>query len=161
MKYLISFIVTFLLFSNVNAQTEEFKIYNPLADGSLEINEAVTKANEKGKHVLVQVGGNWCKWCRLFYKWSHETTAVDSIINANYIVLHLNYSKENKNNEALNRLGKPQRFGFPVFVILDGSGQRLHTQNTGYLEEGEGYSEKKVIDFLQQWTPEALSKEYP
>ncbi|MBK9047940.1 MAG: hypothetical protein IPL74_15030 [Bacteroidetes bacterium] len=91
----------------------------------------------------------------LVLQMGHETTTVDSIINTNCIVLHLNYSKENKNNEALNRLGKPQRFGFPVFVILDGSGNRLPTQNTGYLEEGEGYSEKKVIDFLQQWTPEA------
>lgn len=51
----------------------------------------------------------------------------------------------------------PQRFGFPVFVILDSVGKRIHTQNSAYLEEGEGYSKKKVLDFLTNWSPEVLN----
>jgi hypothetical protein len=75
----------------------------------------------------------------------------------NYEVLHVNYSPENKNEETLAKLGNPQRFGFPVFVILNGNGQRLHTQNSAYLEEGKGHSSKKVFGFLQDWSPAAVS----
>jgi thiol:disulfide interchange protein len=140
-------------------QDTTFQVYNPNADAMLDLNEAVTRANALNKHVLVQIGGNWCKWCRMFYKWSHENATIDSIIKADYVVLHSNFSKENKNPALMQRLDYPQRFGFPVFVILDGSGNRIHTQNTGYLEEGEGYSEKKVAEFLKQWNAAALRPE--
>ena len=53
-------------------------------------------------------------------------------------------------------LENPARFGFPVFVILDEQGKRIHTQNSAYLEEGKGYSEKKVAEFLNIWTPKAV-----
>jgi hypothetical protein len=71
----------------------------------------------------------------------------------------VNYSKENKNPDILADLGYPQRFGFPVLVILDGNGNRLHTQNSAYLEQEKAYSMETVIEFLKQWTPAALDPE--
>ena len=37
-------------------------------------------------------------------------------------------------NDILAKYGYPQRFGFPVFIVLDGNGNRIHTQNSAYLE---------------------------
>jgi hypothetical protein len=68
----------------------------------------------------------------------------------------LNYSKENKNLDLLAELEYPQRFGFPVLLVLNGEGRRIHTQNTGYLEKDKSYDEKKVVGFLRNWSPEAL-----
>ena len=56
----------------------------------------------------------------------------------------------------MEKMDFPQRFGFPVFVILNGTGKRIHTQNSAYLEENEGYREKKVLEFFKQWAPAAL-----
>ena len=84
------------------------------------------------------------------------TKQIDSIIQDNYVVYHLNYSKENKNEKLLAKYGFPQRFGFPVFLILDGEGKLLHTQNSGYLEEEKGYNRNKVISFFTDWSPKAL-----
>jgi hypothetical protein len=77
-------------------------------------------------------------------------------LEENYVIVHVNYSPENKNEKVLADLGYPQRFGFPVFVVLDGNGNRIHTQNSGYLEEGQGHSKTKVAEFLKQWSPTAL-----
>ena len=44
--------------------------------------------------------------------------------------VRVNYDPKNKNEEVLAELGYPQRFGFPVFVILDANGNRIHTQNS-------------------------------
>jgi thiol:disulfide interchange protein len=159
MKNILLTAVIFVFSYTASAQDSLFTVYNPQANAIGELNDAVKRASAEGKHVMIQLGGNWCKWCRLFYKWSHENKTIDSLLAADYVVLHSNFSKENRNPELMKRLDYPQRFGFPVFVIVDGNGNRLHTQNTGYLEEGEGYSEKKVAEFLKQWSPGALKPE--
>ena len=70
--------------------------------------------------------------------------------------LHVNNSKENKNAATLARLGHPDRFGFPVLVILDDKGQRLHTQDSGLLEKDGGHDPEAVYRFLYLWRPDAL-----
>lgn len=81
---------------------------------------------------------------------------VKEVLTSNYIVVKVNYSKENKNPDVLKTLENPQRFGFPVLVVLNSNGQRIHTQDSGLLESGDGYDPKKVIGFLKNWTPAAL-----
>lgn len=140
---------------------EEHKsnIYNPAADARKEIDAAVTLAKKEHKNVFIQVGGNWCIWCQRFHNLVQGDDTLKRLMNDNYVVVHLNYSPENKNEKVLAQLEYPQRFGFPVFVILDAKGRRIHTQNSGYLEEGKGHSKKKVAEFLQQWSPNALDPE--
>ncbi|PWG78224.1 thioredoxin family protein [Pararcticibacter amylolyticus] len=141
----------------VKAQTKS--LYDPSANAGADIAAAVTKAGKEGKHVFLQIGGNWCVWCLRFNKLVTENDTLKKAIDTGFVTVHVNYSKENKNEEVLASLGYPQRFGFPVFVILDGKGKRLHTQNSAYLEEGEGHSAKKVLEFLKAWSPDALRSE--
>ena len=60
------------------------------------------------------------------------------------------------NLPVLEKYGYPQRFGFPVLIVLNAKGERLHTQDTGLLESGDGYDQRKVLQFFQQWSPAAL-----
>src|SRR6266850_4899236 len=115
----------------------KFNLYKPNENATIELNKAIMEAKEKGKHVFVQIGGNWCVWCARFHEFIKNDKQIDSIVNANYIVFHLNYSSENRNKDILAQWGYPQRFGFPVFIILDRNGNRIHTQNSAYLEEGK------------------------
>ncbi len=133
------------------------KLYNPGANAQQDIDYAVAKAKVEGKHVFLQIGGNWCVWCLRFNKLVTENPELSTLLKQNYIVVHVNYSKENKNEEILANLGYPQRFGFPVFVVLDADGKRIHTQSSAYLEDGDGHSVKLVSEFLQSWTPKALN----
>ena len=55
----------------------------------------------------------------------------------------------------LQRLNNPVRFGFPVFVVLDENGKVIHTQDSSFLEEGNGYNKEKVLRFFNCWTPQA------
>jgi hypothetical protein len=79
------------------------------------------------------------------------------MIKNNFVWYHLNYSRENKNEVIFKKYGYAQRFGFPVFIILNENGERIHTQNSSYLEDGKSsYDKEKVMDFLKNWTPDAL-----
>jgi thioredoxin-related protein len=133
-----------------------FRLYKPDENAEEKLAQTILQAKNEGKHVFVQIGGNWCIWCARFNQLATTNQTLDSIIKRNFIVYHLNYSKENKNSKLLEKYGYPQRFGFPVFLILNGTGQLLHTQNSVYLEEGKGYNEKTVAGFLTDWSPGAL-----
>ena len=162
MKKNILFFVLTLFLTCLVAQNSEVKLYNPNADAKANIEIAIAKANTEGKHVLVQIGGNWCRWCIAFNKKVTENDTLNDVLEANYITYHLNYSNENLNEDVLKELDYPQRFGFPVFVILDGNGKRLHTQNSVYLEEGKGHNTKKILKFFNHWSPTAIDlKSYP
>lgn len=157
-KLTLTFFIFFVL-GNVVAQkeaSEKPKIYHPEADAKADIKLAIEKANKEGKHVLLQAGGNWCSWCLRFNQKVTTNDTLKTALEKNYVIYHLNYSKENKNDEIMTSLGYPQRFGFPVFIVLDGKGNRLHTQSSGYLESGKGYSTELVLDFFNQWSPAAL-----
>jgi len=146
-----------VLIINSYTQTTAPKIYEPTANAESDIAAAIKQAKAENKHVLLQAGGNWCSWCIEFNKFSQATGSIDSLLNKCFIVYHLNYSKENENKAIFAKYGYPQRFGFPVFIILDENGNRIHTQNSEYLEQGRGYNKQKVYEFLLQWTPQALS----
>ena len=159
MKKLI-IIIFCLTACTVNAQIETNKLYNPDADAAKDIKAAIKKAKAENKYVLVQGGGNWCKWCLEFARFSKADPKIDSVINAGFVWYHLNDSKEKKNEKVFAKYNYPQRFGYPVFIILDGKGKRIHTQNSEYLEDGKkGYDQKKVQSFLEMWSPKALSPE--
>lgn len=157
-RILITLYIVSCIFTGITqAQSEQTKLYDPAANALKDLSASISKAKEENKHVLVQVGGNWCKWCLRVDKFIKDNPEIDSQIKADYIFIRVNYSKENKNQEALKLLEYPQRFGFPVFVVLDSDGKRIHTQNSWYLEEGEGYSVKKFKSFLTNWNRSALN----
>lgn len=112
----------------------------------------------ENKFVLIQAGGNWCGWCREFARFCKEDPKINKVISESFVLYHLSYSKENENNIVFATYGYPQRFGFPVLIILNGKGERIHTQSSEYLEDGKkSYDEKKLLNFLEQWSPKALS----
>ena len=138
----------FLLSANV-AWGQKVEIYNPKADAKKEIAEAVRRASAEGKHVFLQIGGNWCSWCLKFHRFVDNDSEIKNFVEQNFEVVKVNYDQENKNEQLLTSLGFPQRFGFPVFVILDGKGNRIHTQNSALLKKDESYDRNRVFQFLK------------
>jgi thioredoxin-related protein len=136
---------------------QEKKLYNPAADASADIAAAVKKAAKENKFVLLQGGGNWCSWCIEFARFCKADPQLDSAINSSFVWYHLNFSKENENKPVFAKYGYPQRFGFPVFIVLNAKGERIHTQNSEYLEDGKkSYNKDKVLSFFLQWSQQAL-----
>jgi len=161
-------------FSTLNAQTAETPItkeqmeakkkaaaeekaklpkpYHPEANAELEIKNAVALAKKEHKNVLIQAGGNWCIWCLRFNNYVQETPELKKLVDDNYVYYHLNWSPENKNEKIFTSYGNPgDKFGYPVFIILDENGKQIHTQDSAVLEEGSGYSLAKVKTFFNAW----------
>lgn len=156
MKHLFSVMCCLILCSHSIAQNK--KPYDPKADAEKDIAAAVMQAKEEKKFVLIQGGGNWCSWCLEFIRLVKADAQLDSAIQKNFVWYHLNMNPENMNSKTFENLEFPQRFGFPVFVILNQDGKRIHTQNSGYLEDGKkSYDKIKVLEFLEMWSPTAFN----
>lgn len=153
------FVIVFCLVTYIsNAQTEAVKLYHPDADAEKDIAAAIKKAKVENKYVLLLGGGNWCSWCIEFERFCKADPTIDSVLNSAFVSYHLNWSKENENKKVFSKYGYAQRFGFPVFVILNEKGERIHTQNSEYLEDGKkSYSRNRVIGFFEMWSPHALN----
>ena len=149
----IGFILTIFLLLQC-AYSEE--IYNPSADAMADIKSAIALAKETDKHVFVKVGGNWCGWCKMYAKFTGADKDIMRVMEDEYVFVLVNWSTENKKPDAMSYLGNPERFGFPVFVIIDGDGKVLHTQDSALLEEGKGYNKKHIMRFLTVWTAGAV-----
>ena len=141
------------------SQETNTELYDPELDAFKQVEDALIRAREENKHVLIQIGGNWCPWCIKLHHFLDTVPQLDSLVHADYVLIRVNYSRENKNPEMMEKLGFPQRFGFPVLVVLDQEGNRIHTQNTGILEKDDFYSEEKIADFLKGWNREAIDPE--
>ena len=158
-------IIMAILFSvAVNAQTTLKKVYNEDINPIEQIDQAIVKAKAEGKHVVCQVGGNWCIWCLRFADFITKDTSISQFIDENFVYIHVNYNPKKSEGEAkaqqaaalMKRLNNCGRFGFPVFVVLDHEGNVIHIQDSSFLEEGEGYDKEKVMRFFKNWTPDAI-----
>lgn len=123
--------------------------FDPTANPFDDLKISVGLAKESNKRIILDVGGEWCIWCHRIDAFMHNTEEIKSLLEKNYIVLKINYSKENKNEKFLSQY--PQVEGYPHFFVLDETGKLLHSQNTGELEKDKDYDKDKFIAFLEKW----------
>ncbi len=132
------------------------KPYNDKEDAEAKISELVKQAQAENKNIILQAGGNWCIWCLRFNNYVQTTPELKEIVDKNYLYYHLNYSPENKNEKVFTKYGNPgEKFGYPVFIVLDKNGKQIHTQDSAVLEDGKGYSLEKVKDFFTKFAPKS------
>lgn len=153
MKKILLVLVTMVLALSANAQAKKY--YDETVNPIQQIDKAVAKAKASGKNVVCQVGGNWCRWCLMFAKFIEGDKEISGLIDKNYEYIHVNWPQKGVSEELKKRLNNAGRFGFPVFVVLDGKGDIIHIQDSSYLEEGQGYNKEKVMRFFEGWTPQA------
>jgi thioredoxin-related protein len=157
MKKIIITVVILFFYGQVFSQDmKKFNLYHPEADAKKQLANAVNEAQTTGKYVFISIGGNWCVWCARFNDFMTNNKSLDSLLAENYVTYHLNYSPENKNVELLEKYKFPQRFGFPVFLILNDKGELIHTQSSWYLEAEKSYDKEKVKAFLTDWSKKAF-----
>jgi thioredoxin-related protein len=161
MKRILSIVLIALAAVTADAQSNLKKVYDETADPMKQISKAVQDAGKDGRFVICQVGGNWCRWCLMFAEFITTDEEIKALIDKNFEYIHVNYDPRKPKDETalkmLERLGNPERFGFPVLVVLDSKGKVIHTQDSSFLEEGNGYDKAKVMRFFTNWTPSSCS----
>jgi thiol:disulfide interchange protein len=125
--------------------------FDPTRDAAADITDAVAEAGRTGKRVLLDVGGNWCIWCRRLDTLFTANAGLRTFRDEHFVTVKINWSKENKNETLLSRY--PKIPGYPHLFVLGPDGALLHSQDTGALENGNHHDPAKVLAFLRKWAP--------
>ncbi len=125
--------------------------FDPQRDAAKDIADALREAKRSDRRVLLDVGGEWCIWCHRLDTLFMRHPALAEYLHSNYVVVKVNYSKENKNEAVLSRY--PKIPGYPHLFVLAKDGALLHSQDTGELESGKGHDPAKIRTFLEAWSP--------
>lgn len=120
--------------------------YDPKRDAAKDLADAVDEAQRTKKHVLVEVGGDWCKWCHILDDFFTANSELLALREKNFVTVKVNFSEENHNEEVLSQY--PAIDGYPHIFFLDAKGKLLLSQDTGVLENGRSYSLEKLTTVL-------------
>ena len=124
--------------------------FDPARNPSKDLEKAVEEAKVSNRRIILDVGGEWCIWCHRIDDFIEENKDIKNFIKDNFVVVKINFSKENENTEFLSKY--PEIPGYPHFFVLESNSKLLHSQDTGQLEQGKGYSHEKMMAFLKKWT---------
>lgn len=125
--------------------------FDPRRDALADIQSAITEAQRTGKRIIIDVGGDWCQYCREMNKFFQDNPDILQFREENFITLAISYSSDNKNEKALSQY--PRVVGIPHFFVLEGHGSLLHSQHVKELRLNGRYDIKKMKDFLTKWAP--------
>jgi len=138
----------------VVTKPEDFSsAYDPKRNPEKDLAMAETQAKQTHKRILIEVGGDWCVWCRYLDKFYAEHADVQELRDANYVLMKVNMSSLNENAAFLSQY--PKIPGYPWIFVLDTDGTLLTSENTDPLENGaNSYSVKAFKEFLSGWKPQ-------
>jgi thioredoxin 1 len=136
------------------AQFAEQQLYNTSADAKADISAAIKEAHAEKKHVIVDFGGNWCGDCKVLDINLHRPENL-ALLNRDFVVVHVDIGRFDKNVEIAQRYGVPLEKGVPALAILDGQGKLLYAQKNGEFESMRKMDPNSVHDFLEQWKPKS------
>jgi len=123
--------------------------YDPRRDPDKDLAMAEASATESHKRILMDVGGDWCVWCRRLDEFFANNADLRSVRDANFVLLKVNMSAQNENYTFLHRF--PEIPGYPFLFVLDENGKVVTTENPSDLENGSGYDAGRVKKFLSSW----------
>jgi thiol:disulfide interchange protein len=130
--------------------------FDPKRDAAADIQAAIKEAQRTGKRVLLDVGGDWCLYCRQMDQFFEKHPDILQLRDQNFITVAVFYSSENKNEKVLAHY--PKVLGIPHFYVLDKDGRLLRSQHVLELRAGETYDPNKMTEFLTKWSPPAAAK---
>lgn len=148
--YSLTLILFVILLSAQGFSQETARVkFDPSRNPAKDLKAAEKQAKHEKKRILLDVGGEWCPWCHKLDEFIEANQDIKSAMNDAFVVLKINYSKENKNEEFLGAF--PKVPGYPHYFVLDAKGKLVHSQDTGALEDGKSYSHDKLLEFFKTW----------
>jgi thiol:disulfide interchange protein len=125
------------------------KIYDDTRDPFKDAKAALTLAKETHRNVLIEVGGNWCSWCKAMDVFLEENPQVYKRLHSDFVILKINVSDSNENAEFMKSL--PPVMGYPHMYVSTSTGKMLLSKDTAELHEDGANSVNKWLAFIEKW----------
>ena len=125
-------------------------IYDPQANASDAIAQALAQAKVDHKRVLLDFGADWCPDCQVLAQ-LFDDPQVKPFLDAHYHVVRIDVGQWDNNLDLANRYGNPIAKGIPAVVILDADARTITSTAGGELANARNATANEILSFLQQW----------
>ena len=131
-------------------------IYDTNANAEKQIADALVKAKQDNKHVLLVYGGNWCSLCYRLHECFNKNGNIKKLLQYEYELVMVDIVS----NKDVSKRFDANPSGYPYLTVLDAEGKVLVKQSTvPFIEEGKAHKPDRVHAFLAKWAPEPLNAE--
>jgi len=127
-------------------------IYDEKADAHKLINAAITEAARSHKNIVLDFGANWCGDCHALDA-EMRKPELASLVGRNYVVVHVDVGRFDKNVDVARKYGVPLKKGIPALAVLDPRGKLLYAQDQGQFEDARHMDYESFKAFFEQWKP--------
>ncbi len=129
-------------------------IYPSDADAHAEIKEAEEKAAKEHRRVLLVFGANWCFDCHVLDLAFHRPDFASAM--SGYEVVHVDLGDdEKKNADVVKQFDVTLDKGIPTLAVVEADGRVVVSQKNGEFEDARSLTPETVLEFLNEWKPEA------
>ena len=123
--------------------------YDESANAEIDLAYAITEANKANKHVLIEMGANWCPDCRTLGRY-FQRADIKAWLDERFIVVAVDVGEWDKNLEIAERYGNPISEGIPSLVVLDSKGVMQFATLAGELASVREISGDDLIEWLNE-----------
>jgi len=134
------------------SRAAEREIYPDPEQAPADLAAGLKTAAAQHKRVILDFGGNWCGDCQVLDIYFHDP-ANKPLLEANYVLVHINIGRMDKNQAIAERYQVPLSKGVPALAVLDEHGKLLLSQRSGEFESMRRMESSAVTSFLIQWKP--------
>ncbi len=94
--------------------------YDETADGTRQLSDALERAKEQNKNVLVVWGANWCGWCHRLAAVFENDAKLREVVDDNFVKISIDVGKRNKNMDLALALGQDMdNLSIPHMTVLN------------------------------------------
>lgn len=151
-KFLVIILAALLAVAGGTARSASREIYPDPSLAQADVAAALKTAAATHRRVLLDFGGNWCPDCQALDIYFHDTRNL-SLLDANFVLVHVNIGRMDRNLDIAKRYGVPLNKGVPALAVLSGTGRLLYSQKGGEFEAMRQMQSTTVTGFLVQWKP--------
>jgi thiol-disulfide isomerase/thioredoxin len=118
------------------------------------IDAAFARARAGGKNVIVDLGGNWCSWCRSLAG-VMKLPEAKPFVDANFEVVMVNISSAkgltDRNNQVLKRFKIAKVDGVPWLIVADPNGKILASSSE--VTDDKHETPQTMINWIAAYAP--------
>lgn len=116
------------------------------------VDAALARAKKNGKHVLIEMGGDWCPDCLVLANFM-RLKEMRPFLAKHYEVVALDVGRFDKNLDVPARFGvKGKLKGVPAVLILSADGKLLNPDQLFALSDARTMTPQAIADWLAGWT---------
>ncbi len=126
------------------------QVPNPGSEGKVPLqwaknyDEALKRAGEEKKPLLIDVTTDWCGWSKKMDRESFADTAVQKVLRSSFVLLRLNPEASEQNRKVAERYGAAD--SYPTLIVANYKGEEIGT-HSGFA------SAKDLSEFLHRYLP--------